>query len=44
MSIYKPDKDRKKLIDEALKDLNPAIRDSAKKIIDSVLKLRKKQL
>jgi hypothetical protein len=43
MSIYKPDKD-KKLIDEALKDLNPAIRDSAKKILDSVLKLRKKQL
>jgi hypothetical protein len=42
MSIYKPDRDKKKLIEEALKDLNPAIRDSTKKILDKVLRPRKK--
>jgi hypothetical protein len=41
MSIYKPGRN-KKLIEEALKDLNPAIRDSAKKILDSMLRSRKK--
>jgi len=41
MSIYKPGRN-KKLIEEDLKDLNPAIRDSAKKILDSMLRSRKK--
>jgi len=42
MSIYKPRGGKKRLIEEALKDLNPAIRDSTKKILDKVLRPQKK--
>jgi hypothetical protein len=44
MSIYKPSRDKKKLVEEALKDLNPAIRDSAKRILNSLLRSRRKLL
>lgn len=38
MSIYKPQKDRRKALEEVLKDLDPATRELAKAVLENILK------
>lgn len=38
MSLYKPHKDRKKAIEDVLKDLDPATRELAKAVLENIIK------
>ena len=38
MSIYKPSKDKRKALEEALKDLDPATRELARVILENMIK------
>ena len=37
MTAYKPGKDRRKLIEEALRDLDPATRELARRVLENML-------
>jgi len=37
MAAYKPSKDRKKLIEEALRDLDPATRELTRRVLENML-------
>lgn len=38
MSVYKPHKDRKKALEEVLKDLDPATKELARAVLENILK------
>lgn len=38
MAIYKPSKDRNKIIEDLLKDLDPATRELAKRILENMIR------
>lgn len=38
MSVYKPHKDRRKALEEVLKDLDPSTRELARAVLENILK------
>lgn len=38
MAIYKPSKERKKVIEDILKDLDPATRELARAVLENIIK------
>jgi hypothetical protein len=44
MAIYRPSRDKRKLIDDALRDLDPGTRELARRVIENMLMEEKAEL
>ena len=44
MAIYRPSRDKKKLIEDALRDLDPGTRELARRVIENMLMEEKAEL